>query len=223
MWKTGQKFTAEDGPDRTKMAHAVPGFVRRDPAEQRGKLKVTHLDVRAGASNPEATMAVVVESVLSAKDCQALIAMANAKGFTPALMNSGGGRQVYFPQHRRGWRCIIDCPALAAYLLEVLRPVLPAAFRPGRGHGAGHDHDHELVGLNERCRYLFYEQGQQFEAHYDGCYTRPKGHPTERNGRSCSSRLTLQLYLNERRPSGERRRTRPPPSTCCLASLLSTF
>ena len=187
-WKNEQPFSAEDDPDRTKMPHEVPSFVRRDPAKQRGKLKITHLDVSGVANDNEleGTVAVVVDNVLLPEDCQALIAMCNAKGFTPALLNSGGGYQVYLPNHRRGWRCIVDCPALATYLLEVLRPVLPMALGTG-----------DMVDINERCRYLFYEQGQKFEPHYDGCYTRPKDHPTEEKGRRCKSRLTLQIYLND--------------------------
>ena len=53
----------------------------------------------------------------------------------------------------------------------------------------------EVVGLNERLRFLKYNDGDFFLAHYDGAYERPDG--------SQRSKITLQLYLNGGFEGGE--------------------
>lgn len=93
---------------------------------------------------------------------------------------------MYVPGNRLGWRCIFDCPAFAQYLFGALAPVLPKIYQ-----------NEDIADINERCRYLFYEPGQAFAEHYDGCYQRDPGHSTEKEGRRCRSRITLQLYLND--------------------------
>merc|ERR1719384_1475670 len=107
-WKVNQCFTAEDDPDRTRLPWAAPEFVRsRDPAEQ--KAHVEELPVpRISCSS----FARVVRNVLDPEDCAALIACVNAKGFTPALLNMGGGRQQLSPGARNGHRVIVDSPDL---------------------------------------------------------------------------------------------------------------
>jgi len=126
--------------------------------------------------------AVVVHNIFTPKECEELIKMTNAKGYTPALLNIGMGRQMFAPETRDGWRCIIDSESLTKYLFEVIKPHLPPTIMGRR-----------LVELNERCRFLCYNTpGQMFDAHFDGRYTRPNG---PRSGDS--SRITIQLYLND--------------------------
>merc|ERR1712232_674565 len=104
-------------------------------------------------------------------------------GFTPALLNLGGGNQQLIPGARDGHRVIVDSPELADWLFQVLLPVLPFELEDGS----------RLVELNERCRFLCYTPGQQFQAHCDGTFERPEGHP--RSGDF--SYVTVQLYLHD--------------------------
>lgn len=134
-------------------------------------------------AEPGRRFARVVRGVLSEKDCAELFSKVNTKGFTPALRNLGMGRQSLQPWVRDGHRVIVDSSALAGYLLEVLRPHLPATMPDGS----------RLVGLNERCRFLCYTPGQFFEEHIDGCYERPRGHAREGD----RSFITVQLYLHD--------------------------
>lgn len=120
---------------------------------------------------------------LSGRECAELLARVNAKGFTPALVNTGLGKQVLKPKTRDGFRVIVDSQPLAAWLLEVLRPHLPQELEDGS----------QLVELNERCRFLCYTPGQAFEAHCDASFPRPSGH--QRAGDR--SRVTVQLYLHD--------------------------
>lgn len=129
------------------------------------------------------SFARVVRNVLDQNDCAALLAKVNKKGFTPALVNIGGGMQQLMPELRDGHRIIVDSPEITDWLLEVLRPYLPEKLPGG----------YRLVGLNERCRFLCYTPGQSFPAHFDGCYRRPTGHPQEGD----RSFITIQLYLHD--------------------------
>jgi hypothetical protein len=52
---------------------------------------------------------------------------------------------------------------------------------------------YELVGLNERLRFLRYDLGGAFAPHSDGSYPRPREHPNYGD----ISRVTVQIYLNE--------------------------
>lgn len=113
-----------------------------------------------------------------------LLQRVNEKGFTPALINIGRGNQQLLPDYRDGRRVIIDSPELSNYLLEVLRPYLPATLEQGR---------EKLEELNERCRFLCYTPGQAFEAHCDGMYTRSPPHPKAGD----RSRVTVQFYLHD--------------------------
>jgi len=54
----------------------------------------------------------------------------------------------------------------------------------------------ELVGLNERLRFLRYDPGQKFVPHTDGQYRR-------QDGSGEKSFITVQLYLNEGFKGGE--------------------
>jgi len=123
-----------------------------------------------------------VYGVLDSEQCVDLMHRINAKGFTPALLNIGRGMQQLQPCIRDGHRVIVDSPEIAAWLFEVLRPRLPQEL-----NGL------QMVGLNERLRFLCYTPGQVFEEHLDGCYRRPPGHPQEGD----RSQITVQLYLHD--------------------------
>lgn len=182
-WREMQRFTAEDDPDRTQEPWKPPAFVfRTDPKVQREKIVVEELFVGEAAASSTASFARVLRHVMDEEDCVELLASVNQKGFTPALINIGGGRQQLIPELRDGHRVIVDSPELANWLLEVLRPHLPAQHE-----GA------QLVDLNERCRFLCYTPGQAFAPHRDGRYSRPKEQPNAGD----FSLITIQLYLHD--------------------------
>merc|ERR1719464_1245187 len=103
------------------------------------------------------SFARVVYGLLDEIDCAELIDCINRKGFTPALLNIGRGRQKLEPYVRNGHRVIVDCTGLSTWLLEVLRPYLPEELHGGT-----------LVELNDRLRFLCYTPGQEFAMHMDG-------------------------------------------------------
>jgi hypothetical protein len=181
-WKNHQEFTAEDDPDRTREPWEAPAFVyKKDPRSQSKKTVVEELRLKGVKTYP-GSFARVVRGVLDEEDCAALISSVNRKGFTPALINIGGGRQVLMPEARDGHRVIVDSPDLATWLLQVLYPHLPQTCSSSC-----------LIDLNDRCRILCYTPGQYFAPHHDGLYRRPPGHPNAGDG----SRVTVQLYLHD--------------------------
>eukprot|EP00004_Rigifila_ramosa_P025704 TRINITY_DN775_c0_g1_i1.p1 TRINITY_DN775_c0_g1~~TRINITY_DN775_c0_g1_i1.p1 ORF type:complete len:238 (-),score=49.72 TRINITY_DN775_c0_g1_i1:22-633(-) len=121
--------------------------------------------------------AFVLHGVYTKEECEALIARTEKIGYNAALLNVGGGRQVYDPDTRKSSRCIIDDAVLAAEIFARVQPWVPEELS-----------NMVCVGLNERCRFLKYNPGDYFAPHMDGTYVRENG---ER------SILTLQLYLNE--------------------------
>jgi len=184
-WRVNQRFTAEDDPDRTRLPWRPPSFVRsRDPAQQ--EAVVEELRLPGGAPTLpgfQQSFARVVRNVLDEEHCAELIASVNAKGFTPALLNIGGGCQQLVPAARDGHRVIVDSPELAEWLFGVLRPFLPEELEDGS----------RLTELNERLRFLCYTPGQEFPAHRDACFERYEGHPRAGD----FSFVTVQLYLHD--------------------------
>eukprot|EP00439_Symbiodinium_sp_Y106_P016429 s877_g2.t1 len=211
-WKHGQTFTASQ--DRWRLDSFAPrsrAATRKDlgrgatfDAELRSAVSGDD-DAELAVSGDRRTFARVVHNVLDEDDCADLIRCINQKGFTPALLNIGNGRQRYEPDVRNGHRAIVDNQELSSYLLEMLRPHLPGMIQGSH-----------LVDLNERCRVLCYtpgqEQGwaikqellfrkggpliqnsQEFGPHYDGCFVRPRGSRNEGD----ESMVTVQLYLHD--------------------------
>lgn len=180
-WHANQCFTAAEDPDRTRLPWVAPNFVyEKDPAEQRTREE--DLPVASRGTGPD-SFARVARNVLSEEDCAALLSSVNAKGFTAALLNIGGGKQQLVPGARDGHRVIVDSPDLAKWLFQVLLPYLPPELEDGS----------RLVELNERCRFLCYTPGQRFPPHADGMFERPENHPH----RGDFSFVTVQLYLHD--------------------------
>lgn len=169
QWRIGQCFESSDDPDRTEELWQSPPFAFGNASEQREKTSAEDLPLPAFAR--------MVHGVLDPEHCAALIGLCNAKGFTPALLNVGCGRQKLAPSCRDGFRVIADDDALAAYLFEVLRPHIPERLEEA-----------DAVGLNRRCRFLCYTPGQEFPEHCDGRYNDPSG---------AFSKVTVQLYLHD--------------------------
>lgn len=181
-WKEGQIFSLLDDPDRTQEPWDSPTFLRlKSPTAQSAKTTVDELDVRRIAGSTKSSFARVVHGALDEEDCAELIACINNKGYTPALLNIGGGKQMLVSDRRDGHRVIVDSPELSQWLFAVLRPHLPER------HGGA-----QLIELNDRCRFLCYTPGQYFAPHYDGLFVRPMFQPNAGD----FSAVTVQLYLH---------------------------
>jgi prolyl 4-hydroxylase len=120
---------------------------------------------------------VYAEGVLTAQECEAVIAIAEEKGFVPAAIYTDQQGRDHFSENRKSYRCIIDSDAFAAHLWDRVKHMVPPKWK-----GA------TCVGLNERFRILRYDPGDEFKPHRDGTYMAPSG---------ALSKLTLLLYLNE--------------------------
>jgi len=176
-WMDLQVFRSYQDPDRCKEPWEVPTFLcRKNPETQRAKTVAEDLPLPKRVT-AFGSFARVVRGVIDEEACAELISHVNAKGYTPALLNIGGGKQRFAPLVRDGFRALVDSPELANWLLEVLRPHVPEEWE-----------GEPLIDLNSHCRFLCYTPGQQFQAHYDGCFERPSG--------GCSY-VTLQVYLHD--------------------------
>lgn len=121
--------------------------------------------------------AFALESVLRAKECDALVEASEHIGFHVAGVG-GEMKQVVNTDVRSSFRLLSDDPVLAASLWSRIRDHVPVVQRCRR-----------VLGLNERLRFLRYTEGQRFAPHYDGTF--------ERKGTLNRSFLTFQVYLSD--------------------------
>merc|ERR1719433_687906 len=92
-WKQGQVFTEKDDPDRTQQPWTAPAFVHAQKAAERSD-ETTSEELKLPQSYSNGgSLARVVRGVLSEQDCAELLVQVNGKGFTPALLNIGRGKQ----------------------------------------------------------------------------------------------------------------------------------
>lgn len=124
---------------------------------------------------------VVLDNILSHRECQEVIAVAEASGFERAgfYTDPTTGAPVVVETIRKSLRCMIDSHAFADALWERIRHAVPAQLPNGL----------RARRLNERLRILKYLPGDEFKVHRDGCYASPDG--TE------VGQLTVLVYLNE--------------------------
>ena len=147
-------------------------------------MKLAHPAWLEGGSAPLGGMPLGLESpwcrelpgLLSVGECAALIARAEARGFSPTA-------GTYPGRYRDNDRVVFDDPALAADLFARIRAVIPA-----RVDGDGRRW--QAVGCNPRFRCCRYAHGQAFSMHRDGAYVRSAD---ERTWATC------QIYLNDDR------------------------
>lgn len=123
-----------------------------------------------------------VPDVLSAAECDALIARIEALGPQPAPITTARGF-VMAPSVRNNDRVMFDDASLAAKLFARIRRTLPPELE-GR----------VPVGANERLRCYRYREGQRFRPHFDGAFRRDDHE---------ESALTLMVYLNDGFAGGE--------------------
>ena len=172
-WRSHQSFTQADDPDRMDVGWGALSLLS-------GELSPVAAVERELLLDEDGSVAFMLHNVLSEEECDQLLVGCNRKGFTPALVNVGGGVQRYLPKIRSGSRCIVDSAAFGSLLFSRLRPFLPAELP--RGGGALHS-------INDRMRVLCYHAPQDcFKPHADGCFTNPLD--------GSYSAFTVQLYLN---------------------------
>ncbi|CAF1279577.1 unnamed protein product [Rotaria magnacalcarata] len=135
-------------------------------------------------SHDNGKLAFFLLNVFTPEECQQWIELTEKRGYSPALINIGK-LQVLMTGVRNNDRCIIDDVAMAQTIFERIESYLPKEWKT-----------HQLVGLNERLRFLRYDPGQKFKPHLDGEYAR-NDESLER------SYITVQLYLNENFQGGE--------------------
>lgn len=117
-----------------------------------------------------------IENYLSLDECRSYIALGDGIGYAPSEVNfATGSRRA--EDIRNNDRVIFDDPALAAWLFERARPLLPPHFGSGKLHG-----------FNERMRFYRYGPEQYFKWHKDGVFAKSP------NEASC---LTFMIYLND--------------------------
>jgi hypothetical protein len=124
---------------------------------------------------------VVLDDVLTHRECQGVIEAAEASGFERAgfYTDPTTGAPVVVESIRKSLRCMIDSRPFADALWARIRHAVPARLPNGLC----------ARRLNERMRILKYVPGDEFKMHRDGCYGAPDG--------SEIGQLTVLVYLNE--------------------------
>jgi len=117
----------------------------------------------------------LIPGFLGLAECEALIAMSEARGFEPAHTD-------YPPSYRDNDRQVLDDTELAAALFQRIQAIAPACLEDEAGH------DWSLDSINSRFRLCRYLPGQQFQLHQDGVHHRSEG---------LQSRLTFMIYLTD--------------------------
>lgn len=124
----------------------------------------------------------VVSNLLSAAECEQLIARGEALGFEPAAVRTQSGAQLR-TDIRDNDRAVFQDAALAADLWRRVEEHVPHQFEGGT-----------VVGLDDQFKFYRYDVGQQFRRHKDG---------TEVKSPLVRSRLTCLFYLNDGFAGGE--------------------
>lgn len=153
-----------------------------DPAFDSSQITKEVLDLTQ-ISEPD-KLAYLLHNVFTPEECENLIKTSEQAGYSEALVHIGGGRQVLMKGYRDGSRVMIDDTEFVSRLLERISAHLPATFE-----------DEKLLEINERMRFLRYDEGDQFQPHCDASYGRPDN--------SARTLITLQIYLNEDFEGGE--------------------
>jgi len=110
-------------------------------------------------------------------------------GYELALIATTGG-QIKNLKKRNSDRSMVDSFEVSKVFWERLKPYVPETFKHFRGEA-------KAVGINERLKFLRYDEGQYFKPHNDGAYHRFGSNPPE------ESKITVQFYLNEGFKGGE--------------------
>ena len=164
------KYSLESETSHVLSPEVMAAF-ERNTAEQIKRIKGTAL------TPPTLTpkLCLLLDNVLSEEECQQLIDASERLGYGVAMLNVGMGRQEHAPGYRDSSRVMADDVELADLILRRIQHFVPESF-----------HGYPRECLNERLRFLRYDPGDRFQAHFDGCFSREG---------QCSM-VTLQIYLN---------------------------
>ena len=193
------------GPKLLHPVHRVP--LLNNTAWDFNNVTINHVDVSSWEESEKFCM--VLNNVLTKEECQQLIDCSEHKGYQPALVNIGRGKQKFMPDIRNNDRCIYDDPALMEQIWQRILKALsekdktaamslldaPWAQKKFQTRTNHTNKVFHAVGLNERMRFLRYDPGTYFASHYDGSYVRECEGGMDRVGER--SFVTFQLYLNE--------------------------
>lgn len=146
--------------------------------------QITKEPLDLGYISEQGKLAFLLHNVFTPEECENLIRTSEEAGYSEALVHVGGGRQVLMKGYRDGSRVMIDDSEFVQRLLQRISSHLPTTFE-----------NENLVEINERLRFLRYDEGDQFQPHSDASYGRPDN--------SARTLITLQIYLNENFKGGE--------------------
>lgn len=152
------------------------------PSFNSSQIKKKNLNLKPISVNDK--LAFLLYNVFTRDECEALIKSSEDCGYTEALVNIGGGREMRIKGFRDSSRVLIDDRDFVQSLLKRIAPFVPVDFK-----------DEKLIGINERLRFLRYDPGDKFKPHYDGSYCRPNNKE--------ETLITLQIYLNQNFTGGE--------------------
>jgi hypothetical protein len=116
-------------------------------------LNIEKYDVSLPNFEDSGKLAFILLNVFTPEECSEWIKLSEERGYIPALVNVGT-KEVLMTDMRNNHRCIIDDVPMANKLFERIESYLPKTWK-----------NYELVGLNERLRFLRYDPGQKFEKH----------------------------------------------------------
>ena len=114
--------------------------------------KIEKCDLQLPNEVDEGKLAFVLLNVFTPEECQEWIDLTEERGYTPALI---GKTQVFVPDVRNNSRCMIDDANMADKIFQRIKSYLPDVWE-----------SYQLVGLNERLRFLRYDPGEKFERHF---------------------------------------------------------
>jgi len=117
-------------------------------------LNIEKHDVPLPNKQDSGKLAFILLNVFTPEECQQWIQITEERGYSAALLNLGK-EQVLVTDVRNNDRCMIDDVDMAQKIFERIQTYLPKVWK-----------NCQLVGLNERLRFLRYDPGQKFEPHY---------------------------------------------------------
>jgi prolyl 4-hydroxylase len=126
---------------------------------------------------------IVLDNILTEKECQDCISISEAKGFAVASLHTDLDGVEHYSSIRKSKRCIIDCQEFADRLWERIQNAVPKEWNGLHLHFA-----ENASPVNKRLRFLKYDTpGDEFKPHSDGQYRASDG---------SISIFTVLIYLN---------------------------
>lgn len=170
--------------------------------------------------------AVVIHNLFTVQECRDLINITEERhGYDNALVHGPNGIEILRRDIRNSGRCIIDDEEMARDWFDRMVQALDEGGNSGNSvvkdrlfdahwlmrHGDQSKNKKkslQVVGLNERLRFLRYHPGQYFGIHRDNAFTRDTNNnlsPSRSSAVGEESHLTFLLYLNDKMEGGQTR------------------